>query len=94
MGLSFLDLKLEDVISSCNDEYRNVMNKADFADPKALEKTFKSLEDWATRKNEQDLLTDENTVKNNIELTRKSYRAFSEKGLKQKNRECWEPNLS
>jgi hypothetical protein len=80
LGLSFLDLKLEDVISSFDDEYRNVMKDAEFADPKALEKTFKSLES-----------TDEDIVKKTIELTGKSYRAFSEKALKQKNRECWEP---
>ena len=52
------------------------MTNTEFGDPKALEKAFKSLEDWATRKNEQDLLKDEDIVKKTIKLTGKSYRAL------------------
>ena len=92
--LSSKDVWMPDLNINPNQEFRldrNVMNSTEFADPKALEKTFKSLEEWATQKSEQDVLADEDVVKKTIEMTGESYRAFSEMALKEKNRECWEP---
>ena len=86
--LSSKDVWMPDLNINPNQEFRldrNVMNSTEFADPKALEKTFKSLEDWATRKREQDVLTDEDIVLKTIELTGKSYRAFSKKAVKQES---------
>ena len=69
----------------------------DFADPKALQKTFKIVEAWADHKTEQDSLTgDQVTQIKSLDdqvvqvkqLTGKSYRFFSEKALKGENRAC------
>jgi hypothetical protein len=78
------------------------MANDDFADPTALEKTIKSLEDWADHKTEQGSLTDGQVtqikslgeqVMQAKQLTGKSYRFFSEKATKEGKWACWEPFL-
>jgi hypothetical protein len=104
-GISLLpfELGLGDIKNTFDGIYRDVMANDDFADPKALEKTIKSLEDWADHKSEQVSLTDgqvtqiksldDHQAMQVKQLTGKSYRWFSEEVLKVENRACWEPYL-
>ena len=104
-GISLLPfhLGLDDIKNTFDGIYRDVMANDDFADPKTLEKTIKSLEDWTDHKTEQVSLTDgqvtqiksldNHQVTQVKKLTGMSYRFFSEKALKEKNLAFWKPYL-